>query len=70
MSTGKELLLAEIEMRMRDCEEAQRMILHGRKTILGKFQPVVAYLNHKQHEYDIKRIQLEAAKKYLTETSK
>ena len=63
MSTSD--LLTEVLVRERELDETQRMIAHGRKTILGHFRPVQAYLNRRQLELDVQRIRVNAAKKYL-----
>lgn len=61
-------LPTELEVLTRELDEAQRMIDHGRKTILGRLSPVRSYLNHRQLILDSQRIRVEAAKKYLAST--
>lgn len=63
-------LFTELEVLTRELDEAQRMIDHARKTILGRFTPMQAYLNRKQCTLDVQRIRVEAGKKYLAATQK
>jgi hypothetical protein len=58
-------LLTEVLVLERELDEGQSMIDHGRKTILGIFPPVKAYLNRRQLDVDVQRIRVNAAKKYL-----
>lgn len=67
---SNQALSAELEILTRELDEGQRMIDHARKTILGKFSPVRAYLNRRQLTLDVQRIRLEAAKKYMASTQK
>lgn len=63
-------LSTDLEVLTRELDEAQRMIDHGRKTFLGKYSPVRAYLNNRQLTLDVQRIRVEAAKKYLANRNK
>lgn len=58
-------LLAEVLVKELELDEAQRMIDHGRKTILGRLPIVRSILNQRQLELDSQRIRIEAAKTYL-----
>ncbi len=60
-------LITELEVLTRELDEGQRMIDHGRKTIIGNFGPIRAYLNSRQLTLDVQRIRVEAAKKYLAD---
>lgn len=59
-------LLAEVLVAERELNEAQRMLDHGRKTILNLFPPIRVALNRRQLKIDVQRIRIEAAKEYLT----
>lgn len=48
-----------------DCDQAQRMIDHGRKTILGQLPWVKNNLNSHQIELDYKRARIVAARQYI-----
>ena len=61
-------LLAEVLILERELDEGQRMINHGRKTFIGNFGPVRAYLNRCQFDLDIQRMRVDAAKEYLEST--
>lgn len=65
MSRSHSDLLTEVLVAERQLNEKQRMITHGRKTVLGPLPIVKSYLNRRQLEVDVARIRLEAAKKYL-----
>jgi hypothetical protein len=63
-------LRTELELAELDVNEAQRMLDHTRKTIIGPFPPVKAYLNRRQHEINVRRVKIEAGKRYIADAEK
>lgn len=62
-------LYTEVLVAERLLDDKERQIEHGRKTIVGLFSFGRAYLNRKQLEIDVQRIRVNAAKKYLEDTT-
>ncbi len=62
-------LSTELDVLTLELDRAQKMIDHGRKTILGSFPPVRAYLNRAQFDLDTQRLRVDGAKKYLANRS-